>query len=1009
MIRRYSSAALLVVGTIFWSSCAAAQQVQVDFDSALFLVSDFLGSGFTVRGVDGDNNDIKEEDQLGMLSAVLAGRVDTECILPSVVTEIQAGFAANKAAVQAELTVTVGSQGTVDLIDQLGDTNPALGTAMLNLLAGIMTIADNSTIAYINALADQVIVKVLTGTPEEDSIGSVQTQINFTSAAFATFGDAGDETNYLGAEGDIDTDLITNLVEYTEPSQRTREEWLTVCCLDPPLRIVTLSGGGNRVTGISMVFATTVAGGTGNYTFAWHKGVPGNSTLLVVANTYSIDFLRTSDAGNYFCIIDDGVTTIFTPIRPLTVTFVPLFIATPLQNTTRAVGDDFTFTLGVQGGTPGPYVFEWKKGNDVLEGQTGRTLTLTNLQAGDAGQYSVSVTSNGGADLKSSGPVTLTVQAVLPILQITSQPQGGEVIAGSNFTLSVTVTGGSGNYLYQWRKGGEDIPGAENRTLPFNPIALPNSGIYDCVITDASPTVTPITSGTANVQVVAQPIVITQQPVSAVVALGDPHSFNVAASGGSGVYIYEWQRNEEPLFGVPNSPNLDFAAVSSADNGTYRCVISDAIESLEPKISNDATLEVIEPDPVTITLQPVGGERYAGDAISFSVAATGGSETFNYQWYRNDEPIPGALATTLVFDPVTAENAGTITCVVTDAFLAGFDAETEPAVLSVYEHLVIGTSPVSQALTAGDLLVLTGSASGGKPPLSYQWYRDDILLDGAVTNTLDLGGADLDEAGVYSLVVEDALTDTATSESATVTVELVPIPEFRATFNINMFAEEVVPPNNSPNFCDGTGELRPAGANQEDGAIVSISVFHSVGSVVQGESALAFTLNEGALGVNGAVLHNLNTVDFAIDIEFQVDQVEASKIMAGNTYLLFTSTSFPEGDIRGQILPEVQVKVGHAADVNEDSAVSLSELLRVIQLYNLDVFHCEESGEDGYAPGVGDTSCPPHNSDYNPQDWSVSLSELLRLIQFYNSLERKFHACDTGEDGFCPGPDPENN
>jgi hypothetical protein len=996
---------LLAVGTVFWTSCAAAQQVQVDFDSALILVSDFLGSGFTVRGVDGDNNDILEEDQLGMLSAVLAGRTDAECILPSVVTEIQAGFAANKAAVQAELTVTVGSQGTVDLIDQLGDTNAALGAAMQNLLAGIMTIADDTTIAYINALADQVIVKVLTGTPEEDSIGSVQNQINFTAAAFATFGDAGDEPNYLGAEGDLDTDLLTNLVEYTEPSQKTREEWLIACCLNPPLRIVTLSGGGNRVTGITMVFAATAAGGSGNYTYAWHKGVPGNSTLLEVSNTYTIDFLRTSDAGNYFCIIDDGVDTLFTPIRPMTVTFVPLFIATPLQNVTRAVGDNYTFTLGVQGGTPGPYVFEWKKNNVVIDGETARTLSLTNLDSDDAGQYSVTVTSNGGADLKSSGPVTLTVQAVLPILQISVQPQGGEVTAGSNFTLSVTVTGGSGNYTYQWRKGGVEIDGAENRTLPFNPIALSNSGIYDCVITDASPTVAPITSGTANVQVVAQPIVINQQPQSAVVALGDPHSFNIAVSGGSGVYIYEWQRDEEPLFGVPNSPNLDFAAVSSADEGTYRCVVTDAIEDLEPKISNEVTLEVIEPEPVSITEEPVGGERYVGDSIQFSVAATGGSGTFNYQWRRNGEPIPGALATTLTLDPLTLDDAGEITCFVTDAFLAGFNATTMVAALDVYEHLAITGSPTSQILTTGDLLVLTGSASGGKPPLTYEWrFNGDATGD--TGTTLNLGGADTAEAGDYVLVVNDALTDQATSEIASVTVNLIPIPEYRATFDINMFAEEVVPATNSPNFCIGTGELRPAGDTQEDGAIVSISVSHSVGSVVQGETALALTLNEGALGINGEVLVNLNTVEFLIQVEFPVDQVQASKILAGNTYLLFTSSTFPSGDIRGQILPEVQMLVGHAADVNEDSAISLSELLRVIQLYNLDLFHCDENGEDGYAPGAGDTTCPPHSADYNPQNWTISLSELLRVIQFYNSIGRSFHPCESGEDGFCPGPAP---
>jgi hypothetical protein len=77
-------------------------------------------------------------------------------------------------------------------------------------------------------------------------------------------------------------------------------------------------------------------------------------------------------------------------------------------------------------------------------------------------------------------------------------------------------------------------------------------------------------------------------------------------------------------------------------------------------------------------------------------------------------------------------------------------------------------------------------------------------------------------------------------------------------------------------------------------------------------------------------------------------------------------------------------------------------LLRVIQFYNSNGYHCQADTEDGYAPGAGDTSCTPHSSDYAAQDWDISLSELLRLIQFYNT--GAYHPCAGGEDGYCPGP-----
>ncbi len=91
------------------------------------------------------------------------------------------------------------------------------------------------------------------------------------------------------------------------------------------------------------------------------------------------------------------------------------------------------------------------------------------------------------------------------------------------------------------------------------------------------------------------------------------------------------------------------------------------------------------------------------------------------------------------------------------------------------------------------------------------------------------------------------------------------------------------------------------------------------------------------------------------------------------------------------------------ADQDQDNLISLSELLRVIQFFNSGGYHCEAGTEDGYAPGPGDETCAPYDSDYNPQDWEISLSELLRVIQFFNS--GGYHACpgEGTEDGFCPG------
>ncbi len=107
----------------------------------------------------------------------------------------------------------------------------------------------------------------------------------------------------------------------------------------------------------------------------------------------------------------------------------------------------------------------------------------------------------------------------------------------------------------------------------------------------------------------------------------------------------------------------------------------------------------------------------------------------------------------------------------------------------------------------------------------------------------------------------------------------------------------------------------------------------------------------------------------------------------------------PEGVIEGE--GEGAVPPSHSADQDGDSKINLSELLRVIQFFNFGEYHCDTSGEDGYAPGPGDQSCPRHASDYQEPYWNISLSELLRLIQFFNI--GGYYPCEGSEDGYCPG------
>lgn len=100
----------------------------------------------------------------------------------------------------------------------------------------------------------------------------------------------------------------------------------------------------------------------------------------------------------------------------------------------------------------------------------------------------------------------------------------------------------------------------------------------------------------------------------------------------------------------------------------------------------------------------------------------------------------------------------------------------------------------------------------------------------------------------------------------------------------------------------------------------------------------------------------------------------------------------------------------HSADFRVDHKIDLIELLRVIQLFNTGEFHCQAGTEDGYALGPGSHDCEPHDSDFSgTPNWRISLTELLRVIQFFNVCGYKDDA--GSEDGygpvFCVNPEGE--
>lgn len=160
---------------------------------------------------------------------------------------------------------------------------------------------------------------------------------------------------------------------------------------------------------------------------------------------------------------------------------------------------------------PASIGYQWRFEGASLPGQTNFSLTLTNVQASNAGNYSVVVSNAAGFAVSSNALLT-----VLNPIVILTHPQGGKVVVGTNFTFSVSVSGDAP--VYQWQKNGVPIGGATNSSLNLTNIQLTNAGTYSVSISNL---VSAVVSSNAILSVVAFPIITTQPRGQSVLAGAD--------------------------------------------------------------------------------------------------------------------------------------------------------------------------------------------------------------------------------------------------------------------------------------------------------------------------------------------------------------------------------------------------------------------------------------------------------------------------------------------------------
>ncbi|TAL05798.1 MAG: DUF1565 domain-containing protein [Verrucomicrobia bacterium] len=321
-----------------------------------------------------------------------------------------------------------------------------------------------------------------------------------------------------------------------------------------------------------------------------------------------------------------------------------------------------------------------------------------------------------------TGPLIITNRVLLPgaiILAGTGGSNGATyyVLTATNISLPVTNWPAVGTNTF-------DAAGRFNSTNPTTPGAVQQ---YFRLLTGGAP---PSALVAPN---------ITTQPTNRTVTVGQPATFNAAASG-SATLRYQWYfNNGTPLANATNA-TLAIASAQTNDAGNYYVIVSNSVGAATSAVA----LLTVNQFPV-ITAQPTNQTVSVSNNASFVVTAIG-TAALRYQWYFNtNTPLANATNASLALNSVQSNNAGAYRVIVTNDFGA---ATSSIATLTVTGPLVAGAYFVS--VTNGN------DSNAGTEASPFKTISKGL----SVTTT---GGVVYVRAGTYALSSKLSLSGTGGS------------------------------------------------------------------------------------------------------------------------------------------------------------------------------------------------------------------------------------------------------
>ncbi len=426
--------------------------------------------------------------------------------------------------------------------------------------------------------------------------------------------------------------------------------------------------------GTNGALTLTPTGGSGAYTYSWSTS-DGDATAIIPGAKDQTGLT----GGTYTVVITDADPARSGCQYTLSTTLTKAIDIenVVLDDVSCAGNNDGSISFDVLGGDSN-YTYSWT----TTDGNPAYLSPGVRDQSGlTAGTYTVVISDGrtaGGVDCEISRSFTIEESTGLVVnVNITHVKCNG----ASTGAIKALVTGGSGNYAFDWNGG----------AFTTDDISNVPAGNYTLVVTD-----TDLLCTYTNTYTITQPVAPININVNSVTdilcrneATGE---IDVTISGGTAPYTYFWTG---PSAASGANPTGLLA-------GTYNLAITDDNGCVE----NSGAIIIIEPATSVEVSNPVVVDAITpgGTEGSITVTVNGGSSPYTFEWYEQ-----GDLSTVVsTANPATGLGSGTYDVVATDQNgcsyrLSGIKV-TEPGEALGFVKTVHHVSPCN-GLDNGELII----------------------------------------------------------------------------------------------------------------------------------------------------------------------------------------------------------------------------------------------------------------------------------------------------------------